>query len=303
MQKILVVEDDAPSLILTTEVLKNYKYDVVSAVDGEQALEVAERENPDLALLDVMLPGLNGFQVCERLRSMPQFRNLPILMLTVLNEDSHRFRAIEAGANGFLTKPFKHVELIMRIKALLTASEDTSKMIPLNSAITAFLTALEHRRPGSVTSSRRCANLAEHLAMVSAVTDKTAEKLRMGIMLRDIGFIACSDEIAHKDDTDPNLNEHTIRGLEIISELNDELIEAIVRYHHSTLKSSDYPTDLPPDVLQCVNIALVCNRLEELVYGPDPCPKQEALEAIRAETQEGYWPEEEAELLARLLGN
>ena len=61
--------------------------------------------------------------------------------------------------------------------------------------------------------------------------------------------------------------------------------------------------DLPPDVLQCVNIALVCNRLEELVYGPDPCPKQEALEAIRAETQEGYWPEEEAELLARLLGN
>lgn len=63
MQKILVVEDDAPSLILTTEVLKNYKYDVVSAVDGEQALEVAERENPDLALLDVMLPGLNGFQV------------------------------------------------------------------------------------------------------------------------------------------------------------------------------------------------------------------------------------------------
>ena len=147
MQKILVVEDDAPSLILTTEVLKNYKYDVVSAVDGEQALEVAERENPDLALLDVMLPGLNGFQVCERLRSMPQFRNLPILMLTVLNEDSHRFRAIEAGANGFLTKPFKHVELIMRIKALLTASEDTSKMIPLNSAITAFFDCLGTQAP------------------------------------------------------------------------------------------------------------------------------------------------------------
>ena len=154
-----------------------------------------------------------------------------------------------------------------------------------------------------MASSRRCANLAEHLAMVSAVTDKAAEKLRLGIMLRDIGFIACSDEIAHKDDTDPNLNEHTIRGLEIISGLNDELVEAIVRYHHSTLKSGDYPTGPPPDVLQCVNIALACNRLEELVYGPDPCPKQEALEAIRAETQEGYWPEEEAELLARLLGN
>lgn len=128
--------------------------------------------------------------------------------------------------------------------------------------------------------------------MVSAVTDKAAEKLRLGIMLRDIGFIACSDEIAHKDDTDPNLNEHTIRGLEIISGLNDELVEAIVRYHHSTLKSNDYPTDLSSDILKCVNIALVCNRLEELVYGPDPCPKKEALEAIRAETEEGYWPQE-----------
>lgn len=93
-------------------------------------------------------------------------------------------------------------------------------------------------------------------------------------MLRDIGFIACS-----------------------------ELVDAVARYHHSTLKSSDCPTDLPPDVLQCVNIALVCNRLEELVYGPDPCPTKEALEAIRAETEEGHWPQEEAELLARLLSN
>lgn len=303
MQKILVVEDDAPSLILTTEVLKNYNYEVVSAVDGEQALEVAEREKPDLALLDVMLPGLNGFQVCERLRAMQQFRNLPILMLTVLNEDSHRFRAIEAGANGFLTKPFKHVELIMRIKALLSASEETSKMIPLNSAVSAFLTALEHRRPGSVASSRRCANLADHLAMVSAVTDKTAEKLRLGIMLRDIGFVACDDETARQDDTDPNSNKHAVLGLEIISGLNDELVEAIVRYHHSTLKSSDYPAELPTEILRCVNIALVCNRLEELVYGPDPCPKQEAIDAIQAEAKEGYWPMEEAELLARLLAN
>ena len=95
-------------------------------------------------------------------------------------------------------------------------------------------------RPGP--SSRRCANLAEHLAMVSAVTDKAAEKLRMGIMLRDIGFIACSDEVAFRDDHEPNSNEHTVLGLEIISGLSDELVDSVVRYHHSTLKSNDYPT-------------------------------------------------------------
>lgn len=61
-------------------------------------------------------------------------------------------------------------------------------------------------------------------------------------MLRNIGFIACSDEVAFRDDREPNSNEHTVLGLEIISGLNDELVDAVVRYHHSTLKSNDYPT-------------------------------------------------------------
>ena len=116
-------------------------------------------------------------------------------------------------------------------------------------------------------------------------------------------LIACSNEVAFRDDHKPNSNEHTVLGLEIISGLSDELVDAVVRYHHSTLKSDDCPTDLSSDILRCVNIALVCNRLEELVYGPDPCPTKEALEAIRAETEEGHWPQEEAELLARLLSN
>lgn len=154
-----------------------------------------------------------------------------------------------------------------------------------------------------MASSRRCANLAEHLAMVSAVTDKAAEKLRLGIMLRDIGFIACSDEIAHKDDTDPNLNEHTIRGLEIISGLNDELVEAIVRYHHSTLKSSDCPTDFSSDILRCVNIALACNRLEELVTTQTQVRNRRHWRPSKRRRRRGHWPQEEAELLARLLSN
>ena len=139
--------------------------------------------------------------------------------------------------------------------------------------------------------------------MVSAVTDKAAEKLRLGIMLRDIGFIACSDEIAHKDDTDPNLNEHTIRGLEIISGLNDELVEAIVRYHHSTLKSGDYPTDFSSDILRCVNIALACNRLEELVTTQTQVRNRRHWRPSKRRRRRGYWPQEEAELLARLLSN
>lgn len=84
-------------------------------------------------------------------------------------------------------------------------------------------------------------------------------------MLKDIGFIACSDEVAFREDHKPNSNEHTVLGLEIINGLNDELVDAVVRYHHSTLKSNDCPTDFSSDILRCANSALVCNRLEELV--------------------------------------
>ena len=92
-------------------------------------------------------------------------------------------------------------------------------------------------------------------------------------MLRDIGFIACS-----------------------------ELVEAIVRYHHSTLKSSDCPTDFSSDILRCVNIALACNRLEELVTAQTQVRNRRHWRPSKRR-RGGYWPQEEAELLARLLSN
>ena len=139
--------------------------------------------------------------------------------------------------------------------------------------------------------------------MVSAVTDKAAEKLRLGIMLRDIGFIACSDEVAFRDDHKPNSNEHTVLGLEIISGLSDELVDAVARYHHSTLKSSDCPTDLSSDILRCVNIALACNRLEKLVTAQTQVRNRRHWRPSKRRRRRGHWPQEEAELLARLLSN
>lgn len=180
MKKILVVEDDPASLTLITEILKGYDYTVVSALDGRSALDVSKRENPDLIILDVMLPALNGYQVCERLRSMSQFRNTPIIMLTVLNEDSQRIRALEAGANGFLSKPFKRVELLTRIKALLSAQVNSDEMVSLNTVISSMLTALELRCAGSTMSSRRCADLAERLAVVMGIPSGNVRDLRRG---------------------------------------------------------------------------------------------------------------------------
>ena len=147
MSRILVVEDDPASLMLISEILRNSEYDVISAIDGQEALDIAVEENPDLIILDVMLPTLNGYQVCERLRTMTQFAKTPILILTVLGEDTHQIRALDAGANGFLTKPFKRLDLLMRIKSLLSMAEGHQDTIPFDIVVSSIVAALEQRFP------------------------------------------------------------------------------------------------------------------------------------------------------------
>ncbi len=114
--KVLVVEDER-SLIETLDYsLRRQGYDVITAADGRKALEVARQQQPDLIVLDIMLPGLDGFEVCRILR---QEMNVPILMLTARTEEVDKVVGLEMGADDYLTKPFSMRELMARVKALL----------------------------------------------------------------------------------------------------------------------------------------------------------------------------------------
>ena len=115
-KKVLVVEDE-PTLVETLEYnLTRQGYDVCTAADGLAALEVARRERPDLIVLDIMLPGLDGFEVCRILR---REMNVPILMLTAWTDEVDKVVGLEVGADDYLTKPFSMRELLARVKALL----------------------------------------------------------------------------------------------------------------------------------------------------------------------------------------
>jgi DNA-binding response OmpR family regulator len=115
-KKVLVVEDE-PTLLDTLEYnLVNQGYDVCTAADGYKALEMARQERPDLVVLDVMLPGLDGFEVCRILR---QEMSVPILMLTARDEEVDKVVGLEVGADDYMTKPFSMRELLARVKALL----------------------------------------------------------------------------------------------------------------------------------------------------------------------------------------
>jgi adenylate cyclase len=116
---ILAVDDEPANLALLRKLLAREGYDVVEAVDGPSALLSIDEERPDLVCLDVMMPGLDGIEVCRRVRLHPEHAGLPILLLTSLDRSEDKARGLEAGANDFLSKPFDQSELSARLRSLL----------------------------------------------------------------------------------------------------------------------------------------------------------------------------------------
>jgi two-component system, sensor histidine kinase and response regulator len=117
--KILVVDDDQRNVRLMESILRSSGYPVVKAYDGEEALEKVAAENPDLVLLDVMMPRMSGFEVCLHLRDRYETRLLPVIMVTALNSLDEKVRALELGADDFLSKPINKVELLAKLRSVL----------------------------------------------------------------------------------------------------------------------------------------------------------------------------------------
>lgn len=117
--KILVVDDIPLNRKLQKTYLESVGYQVILAVDGTEALQRVDEETPDLILLDIMMPKMNGFQVCHRVKNTENTRFIPIIMVTALNEIEDKVKGIEAGADDFITKPFNKLELLARVKSLL----------------------------------------------------------------------------------------------------------------------------------------------------------------------------------------
>lgn len=117
--RVLVVDDTPMNVRLLVDMLGAAGYEALAAADGAQALELVGSGRPDLVLLDVMMPGLNGFQVCEKLRADPATALLPVVLVTALDGRDDRIRGIEAGADDFITKPINKHELLARVRSLL----------------------------------------------------------------------------------------------------------------------------------------------------------------------------------------
>jgi two-component system cell cycle response regulator len=126
--KILVVDDTEPNLRLLRALLTGAGYEVITADCGAGGIATAARERPDLILLDIMMPDLTGFEVCQRLRAAADTRWTPIVFLTALHEMEDHMRAVDVGGDDVLTKPINKLELLLRVKSLLRVRELTGEV-------------------------------------------------------------------------------------------------------------------------------------------------------------------------------
>jgi len=117
--KVLIVDDNAQNVELLQAYLEGLPVEIIIAVDGLDAMDKVRENQPDLILLDIMMPKMSGFEVCKNLKKDPATRDIPIIMITALNEISDIERSVECGTDDFLTKPVNKLELLTRVKSLL----------------------------------------------------------------------------------------------------------------------------------------------------------------------------------------
>ena len=121
--RILIADDDPQGVELLEAYLAGSDYEIQTATDGDQTLRKIEDWKPDLILLDIMMPRISGFEVCKRLRTNPQTRNIAVLMITALDQPADVDRAVEVGTTDFLTKPINKTELLVRIRSALKSRQ------------------------------------------------------------------------------------------------------------------------------------------------------------------------------------
>jgi two-component system, OmpR family, alkaline phosphatase synthesis response regulator PhoP len=128
MPKILVVDDNQQNLELLQAYLEDLDCETIPAYDGQEALNIINKAAPDLILLDIMMPKMSGFEVCKKVKASPKTKNIPVIMVTALNEFGDIERAVESGTDDFISKPVNKLELLTRVKTMLKLKHLTDKL-------------------------------------------------------------------------------------------------------------------------------------------------------------------------------
>lgn len=296
---LLIADDDTANRDLLSGLLNAEGYNVTCVRDGEEALRAVRNEPVDLALLDVMMPGKSGFSACLTIKSQPETRLIPVILVTGLTSPDDRIQGIMCGADDFLSKPVNKHELLARVHSLLRLKEFTDELENAETVLFSLALSIEAKDPYTEGHCERLSKYCVAMAERLELSEEMRVALRRAGIVHDIGKIAVPEHILVKpgpltEEEWKIMKQHPVVGERICSPLKSfRLVLPAIRHHHEKLDGSGYPDNLVGDqvplaarVLQTVDIydSLTTDRPYRRALRP-----VDALEIMRKEVIRGWW--------------
>ncbi len=309
--RVLVVDDNEQNLDLLDALLSSKGYHVIKARNGKEALDLVEEVSPHIILLDVIMPGMDGYETCKRLKEKESTRLIPVVMLTALNSLEDKVKGIEVGADDFITKPFQMPELLARVNSLVRVKGLLDELENAQNVLFSLAIALDFNDPYTHGHSQRVAEHGRRLAEFLGLTEGEQKCIKNAGILHDIGKIATDKRVLHKPGPlntreYEHVKKHPVVGEKICEPLNfAKAFLPIIRSHHEKFNGTGYPDGLSGSEIplggRIIGVVDVFDALTSARPYRRGMPRKLALELMKTEAENGYWDPEIVRAFAEMI--
>jgi putative two-component system response regulator len=298
-ETILVADDDQAGRTLLCTILAARGYKVICVADGSEALALLKTRDVDLLLLDVVMPKVTGFQVCQEMKSNPATRLTPVVLVTGLTSEEDRIQGLICGADDFLSKPISKQELLARVQSLLRLKKFTDELDNAETVLLSLALSIEAKDPYTEGHCDRLSKYSVRVAETLGLPEHLRVALRRGGLVHDIGKLAVPEHILLKPgpltlEERKIMERHTIAGERICAPLRSfRHVLPIIRHHHEKWDGSGYPDGLKgeqiPVTARILQVTDVYDALStDRPYRQALLPER-ALAIMWEEAKRGWW--------------
>jgi putative two-component system response regulator len=266
------VDDQRVSVEVIRAYLTGVRCEIDTAASGAEALEATTAQVPDLILLDAMMPDIDGFEVCKRIKGTWATRLVPIVMVTGLDQTADRVRALDAGADDFLTKPVDRTELRARVLSLLRVKTLFDELDDAERVIFSLARAVDAKDRYTEAHTERVALNSKMLAAHNGLSSAELDAVYRGAMIHDIGKIGVPDAVLLKPDKLDagewaQMKLHPLIGEQIARPLRSAAtLLPIIRHHHEQIDGQGYPDGLRGDEISLpARIVAICDAFDAII--------------------------------------
>ena len=308
---VLVVDDVQPNLELMEAIFQKAGLQVYPALGADAALNIFANSRIDMAVLDVMMPGINGFELCRRLKKFSEKEFLPVILVTALNDKKNRLIGLEAGADDFISKPFDTQELLTKIQSLLRLKELHDQLDHSENIIFSLVITMEARDHYTKGHSTRVGDLASEFGAFLGFPGKDQEILKKAGILHDIGKMGLSEAILTKPtclncEEAEHIRKHPVLGEEICKPLKSlkEILPGI-RHHHERWDGGGFPDNLSsngiPLMARILSILDAFDAMVSIRPYRNKRSIEETLSLMESERLSGQWDPELTGVFIRMM--